>query len=222
TKNKSEQVKQFEESIKKSQDALKRTDQEIALSRIDFAERQKQQNYLLQILALAREKGVVHMDMKSVVENQEVLKQKVIYGDKRVRELEREWKDLSFWYGDTNESLPQLMAIKKQLHDQILIYQQLHVSDQWSREHVEIDKSEREIKELVFTHDLYKDMLKVLDNQFAGERRSKESVQEERKLQLNLSRLKQENRHLQEKVQELRLQMVNFDKQKARLERKMD
>lgn len=222
TKGKSEQIKQIDNIVRKFQDDIKKVEQEIALSKIDLAERQKQQSYLLQILALAREKGAVHLDMKSVLENQEVLKQKVSYGNKRVEELEQEWKDLSFWYGDPNLSLPRLAVIKKQIQDKILEYQKLRVSDQWGQDNMEIKNSEQEIKELVFRHDLYKDMLKALDNQFTGEVRSKESVQEQKKLEINLSRLKKENKQLQEKVQDLRHEMVNFDKQKADLEKKMN
>lgn len=221
TKSKSDQIQQVDDHVKKFQEDIKKIEQEIALSKIAFAERQKQQNYLIQILTLAREQGTVHLDMKSVLENQEVLKQRVNYGNKRADDLQREWKELSFWYGDKNESLPELSAIKKQLLEKILEYQKLNVSDQWAQNHLEIKKNEQEIKELVFRHDLYRDMLKVLDNQFTGAARSKEAVHEERKLQNNLGRLKKENKQLQERVQNLRHQMVNLDKEKAKIERNM-
>lgn len=218
TKGKDEQIKQIQDSAQKSLDALKKTDQEIALSQIAFAERQKQQKYLLEILTLAREKGSFHIEMKSVLENQETLRQKASSGLKRVEDLEREWKELSFWYGDSTVSLPQLTDVKNKIQEQIKGYQRNNVSAQWTRNHTEMKRMEKEIKEIVFQHDLYMDMYKALESKYIEGDLSKEVQQEEQKLQINLTHLKRKNKALQKQAGELRYEMVNLDKKKTELE----
>lgn len=218
TKGKDDALRRLEGDGQKSLEDLKKVDQEIALSKIALAEREKQQKYLLEILALVRKKDPVQLDMKSVLDNQEVLKERLTLGEKRVEVLERKYKELSFWFGDVAVSLPQLNSVKKQVREQIDGLRKNNVSDQWGRNHLEMRSLEGEIKEIVFQHDLYMDMASALESQYAKGGSSKESRQEEQKLEINLSHLKRKNRALQGQAAELRFEMVNLDKKKTELE----
>ena len=217
-KNKHGIIEQNQVNAQNAKDQMVSIDQQVAMKEIALAERQKQQKYIFELLTIANNGGSIDQDIQMVKATQTKLARQVNDGQNRLQDLENEWKELSFWYGDVSISVPKLKTIQDQLKVQLDDLKKTGISERWSRDQNQIQKLDREIKGLVKQRLSYLGALKAIENKYIGSAVSTQSQADEQKLQANLKQLKKDNKALQKQAADLRLEMVSLDKKKAGLE----
>lgn len=217
-KDKHEIVKQNQVDVQAAKDQMVNIGQQMAMKKIAFAQRQKQQKYIFELLTIANNGGSIVQDIETVKDTQAKLAKQVTDGQNRLRDLEGEWKELSFWYGDISISLPKLKATRDQLKMHLADLNKTGISERWSRDQNQIQRLEGEIKGLAKQRASYLEALKAIENKYVGNSISSQSQADEQKLEANLKKLKKDNKILQKQTADLRLEMVGLDKKKSRLE----
>ena len=218
-KDKESKYKELNNEQDKKKSQLDGLDKEIAINKIHLSERKKQQEYLLELIGMVQKNGRVDLDHSVIMENQQKLKQILIGSIDRNSNLEKEWKRLSFWYGDTKFSIAELSGIRERLKNQIGELKKENITENWSKNHYQVQKLDMEIKSLIQQRNSLIGALELIENKYVGGERKSQTLEEEDKLQKNLVKLKRENKGIQKKVNELRLKMIELDKKKSYLEK---
>ena len=218
TKDKLDIMKQNQAKVDEAKARLVKIDQEIVKKEISLAERQKQQDYVFKLLAITNRGGTTEQDIQMIQNTQAQLVKQANEGRERLKRLENEWQELSFWYGDSSASMPKLTATRDQLKERLGSLKKLGVFEQWRHDQSQIQKLDREVKGLVKRHSNYLGALKVIENEYIGNKESAQSLADDKKLQRNLGQLKKDNKTLQKQAADLRLEMVEWDKKKSTFE----
>ena len=220
-KNKDNELKlhELEDAQAKNKERLDDLDKEIAFTKIRVSERKKQQGYLLELITIAQKNGKVDLDHSVIIENQEKLKRQVKDSLSRMIAFEKEYKVLSFWYGDAAVSMPELTKIKDEIVMEIDSYKKENVSEKWAKNRNQLQTLEKDIAASIQERNTHSVALEAIENKYVTKSGSSKKLPEEQKLQANLVQLKGENKKLQKKVTDLRAVMVNLDKNKAKLEK---
>jgi chromosome segregation ATPase len=218
-KDKESKYKELNNEQDKKKSQLDGLDKEIAINKIHLSERKKQQEYLLELIGMVQKNGRVDLDHSVIMENQQKLKQILIGSIDRNSNLEKEWKRLSFWYGDTKFSIAELSGIRERLKNQIGELKKENITENWAKNHYQVQKLDMEIKSLIQQRNSLIGALELIENKYVGGERKSQTLEEEDKLQKNLVKLKRENKGIQRKVNELRLKMIELDKKKSYLEK---
>lgn len=191
---------------------------EIEMKKIDLSQHQKQQEYVLKLLNIVNGGGTVEQNIESISKTQNHLARQLQESDRRIGDLESQWKELSFWYGDSSQTLPQLAATRDQLKDKLAVLNASGVSENWSAYQKKIWELEKETKELDKSHSIYQRTLEVIENNYVGKNSTVQLRSDEKKLQQTLNRLKKDNKFLQKQGADLRMDMINLDKKRSILE----
>jgi chromosome segregation ATPase len=218
TKDKVEINKQHETKLIEYKALLGKLDQEIALKKISWVERQKQQTFVLKLLEITNNGGTVEQNIQAIKETQTQMSRQVNEGGKRIKGLENEWKELSFWYGSPAVSVPQLTATRNELKEQLAGLKNSGISEKWEQDQAQIQKLEMGVQNLIKQHSSYTKELQVIESKNDEEEKTPKSWADEKKLLQNLNQLKRDNKSLQRQAADLRRDLVEWDKKKSALE----
>ena len=218
TKDKIELNKQHETKADANKALLIKLDQEIALKKISLAERQKQETFVLKLLEIVKKGGTVEQNIQAIKETQSQMSKQVNEAGERIRGLESEWKELSFWYGSPAVSVPQLTAIRNELKDRLAGLKNSGISEKWEQDRAQIKTLDTGVQNLIKEHSIYARDLQSIENQYDEEEKPPKFWSDEKKLPQNLNQLKRDNKTLQRQAADLRQEMVEWDKKKSVLE----
>ncbi len=218
TKNRTGIVEENQSKIHEAEARLLKMDQDIELKKIALAQRQKQQEYVFKLLAMVNSGATVEGNIQTVRKTQEQLVKQMEEGRRRVEDLQGQWKELSFWYGDASMTVPQLTGTRDQLKEKLAALNETGVSEDWSDRQAQIQKLNKEIKALAKSHLSYSKTLEVIESEYVGKDATAQARSDERKLQQTLNRLKKDNKTLQRQAADLKFDMIDLDKKKASLE----
>lgn len=217
-KNRTEVVEHNQLKVNEAEARLVKMDQNIESKKIALAQRQKQHEYVFKLLAIVNNGGMVDQNIQTVRKTQEQLIKKLDEGRRRVEDLEGQWKELSFWYGDAALTLPQLKGTRDHLKEKLAALKGTGVLEDWSDLQAQILKLKKEIKTLSQRHFSYFKTLEVIEKEYLGKDAAAQAGSDERKLEQTLSRLKKDNKTIQRQAADLRFEMIDLDKKKTSLE----
>lgn len=218
TKDRKGLVEQNQIKIDDAKARLFKMDQEIEMKKIALTQRQKQQEYIFKILNIVNSGGTVEQNIQTVKRTQTQLVKQMKEGKHRLEDLEAQWKELSFWYGDASLTKPQLTVTRDQLGERLAALKGIGVSENWTSYQGQIKVLNKDIKELTKRHASYVKTLEAIESEYTGKDPTAQLRADEKKLQQTLARLKKENKTLQRQAADLRFEMIDLDKKKSFLD----
>lgn len=218
TKDSKGLVEQNQNKVDDTKTRLLKMDQEIEMKKIAFAQRHKQQEYILKLLDIVKSGGTVEGNIQTVKKTQTELVKHLEEGKRRLEDIEAQWKELSFWYGDASLTTPQLTLTRDGLQEKLTVLKGVGISQNWSSYQAQIQKLNRDINELSKSHSSYAKTLEAIESEYTGKDATAQLRMDEKKLQQTLTRLKKDNKSLQRQAADLRFEMIDLDKKKSSLE----
>jgi len=138
---------------------------------------------------------------------------------RRVKELQKEVSYQSLLSGDPTVSLPKLTQHKEELRQQLSALTLPAVSQTSASAAGDLKKAAFEVNELARRKKELSNLLQILGSQYDKDQKTVKNASQEKKLKDNLTVLQMDNKMYHHQLADLRIEMVNLDKDKARLEK---
>lgn len=225
TQKKSAELISFETKKDETKARMQSIEQDIVMKQLVMHERMRRQQAIWEQLAAINNKdGVAQLQEHNTEALAQTLKEKVELSRQlkesqgRLADLEAQVAYQSILRQDPSVSLPKLTAERDHLNQKFSVVSADSVLSP-PVDFNQLKKLNFEVNELAKRRSDQTNLLQMLDSQYDKNEKLTKNSPQEKKLQESIAVFKKDNKLLRQQAADLRFEMVDLDKRKARLER---